>query len=137
MATKTTTKKTDTKAPAGKGKAKARAKIKAKKPAHGPLTKLKALHGSKESLVKKLVEPLARGDEDTDQLEGRLLKASNLQLLRLSKTVEKVQQKYGGRAKLIAAIGAATGKAKDKDYLAKLDMLTLPKLLDLARTARA
>ena len=36
-----------------------------------------------------------------------------------------------------AAIGAATGKAKDKDYLAKLGTLTLPKLLDLARTARA
>jgi hypothetical protein len=149
MATKKTTDKS----------AKARAKKPAKKPAKAkveakatkaaprdtgprhPKAKLAALHGSKQALAKTLAESIAREDEDTDVIAGRLNKASNTQLLRLSRVVETIKEKFGSREKLIASIGTAENKAKDKDYLAKLDALSLPHLLDLAtahqRRARA
>ena len=98
----------------------------------GPLAKLKAVYGSKESLVGKLVDPLAGKDEDTDALKARLLTASNKQLLRLAKVVETVTKKYGSRDKLVASLGKAMNKAKDTDFLAKLASLSLPKLADLA-----
>jgi hypothetical protein len=99
-----------------------------------PKARLAAKHGSKESLAKSLAGSLVRGDEDSSALADRLGKASNMQLLRLSRVVETVQQKYGSREKLIAAIGAARNKSKDKDYLAKLDTFSLPQLLDLVRS---
>ncbi len=102
--------------------------------ARHPHGRVKAGHGSKDDLVKKLVEPLAAEDQDTDALADRLRKASNAQLLRLLRTVEAVKEKYGSRAKLIDAVGKAVGKAKDKDYLAKLGSFSLPRLLDLARS---
>jgi hypothetical protein len=123
------------------GKAKAAPKGRAAKAAKaaakvvgGPLAKLKAAYGSKESLVGKIVEPLAGKDEDTDALKQRLLRASNRQLLRLAKVVETVTKKYGSREKLVAAIGAAMNKAKDADFLAKLEGFSLPRLFDLARS---
>jgi hypothetical protein len=52
-----------------------------------------------------------------------------------------VKSKYGSRAGLIEAIGKSENKSKDKDYIAKLETLSLPNLLDLAsnheRRARA
>ena len=89
----------------------------------------------KDALVKKISEPLAVDDQDPDVLGERLRKASNQQLLRLAKVVETVQQKYGGRTQLIQALGTKFGKAKDKDYLAKLGSFSLPRLLDLVRSA--
>ena len=144
MATKKT-KSEDTKAAkAAKANGKAKAAPKAAKGTKaakvaakvvgGPLAKLKAAYGSKESLVGKIVEPLAGKDEDTDALKERLLHASNRQLLRLAKVVETVTKKYGSREKLIAAVGAAMNKAKDADYLAKLESFSLPKLFDLVRS---
>lgn len=130
MARKTETTKNEKSAPKTAKKA---PKAKAAPVARGPLARVKAVHGSKESLVKKIVEPLAVGDEDTDALAGRLLKASNAQLLRLEKVVAAVKEKYGNRAKLIESIGKTLGKAKDKDYLAKLETFSLPRLYDLAR----
>jgi hypothetical protein len=100
----------------------------------GPFAKLKAAYGSKESLVGKLVDPLAGADEDTDALKERLLHASNKQLLRLAAVVETVTKKYGSREKLVAHIGQAMNKAKDADYLAKLATFPLPNLLDLAKS---
>ena len=91
--------------------------------------------GSKEALAKALAPSLARSDEDTDQLEARLKTASNNQLLRLQKVADAVKSKYGSRAGLIEAIGKNAQKSKDKDYLAKLDTLSLPNLLDLAKSA--
>ena len=116
---------------------KAPAAAKAASAARHPFGRVKDRHGSKEDLVKTLVEPLATEDEDTDVLRGRLLKASNQQLLRLQGVVSKVQEKWGSRGKLIDAIGKAMNKAKDRDYLAKLATMSLPRLLDLASsTAR-
>lgn len=101
----------------------------------GPLAKLKAAYGSKESLVGKIVEPLAGADEDTDALKERLLHASNKQLLRLASVVETVTRKYGSREKLVAHLGQTMNKAKDADYLAKLATLSLPMLFDMAKSA--
>jgi len=150
MATKKTTTKSDDKAAKADKKTNGKSatatakkagtkavKAVAAKVANGPLAKLKAVYGTKESLVGKLVEPLAGKDEDTDALKERLLRASNKQLLRLAKVVETVTKKYGNRTKLVAAIGKAMNKAKDADYLAKLESLSLPKLADLARSKGA
>jgi hypothetical protein len=63
------------------------------------------------------------------------LSASNAQLLRLSRVTATVKQKYGNREKLIAAIGTAEKKAKDKDFIAKLESFSLPQLLDMASSA--
>jgi len=148
MATKKTKSTSDSK-PASKGKAATKAKAKTKKApargkkaaaekasvATGPLARLKAKYGSKESLIGKLVEPLAAADEDTDMLKDRLLKASNQQLLRLAKVVETVTSKYGGRDQLIAAAGKVMGKAKDSDFIARLGRMSLPRLYDLVSGA--
>lgn len=92
-------------------------------------------HTSKEALAKSLASVIARGDEDTDALEGRLKRASNAQLLRLSRVTATVTKKYGNRDKMIAAIGTANNKSKDKDFLTKLETYSLPQLLDLAASA--
>ncbi len=131
------------KAPAKKKPAKAAAKKAPKekveaKPAapRHPKARVAALHGSKETLAKSLAKALGREDEDTDLIAGRLAKASNTQLLHLQAVVETVKEKFGSRAKLIEAIGAAEHKSTDKDYLAKLDTFSLPHLLDIATTAQ-
>lgn len=151
MATKKTTKTEDkaekktngkaAKAPAAKKSATARAPkaakaaaAAAKKVVGGPLAKLKAAYGSKEDLVGKIAEPLAAKDEDADSVKQRLLTASNAQLLRLAGVVEAVGKKYGGREGLVAAIGKTLNRAKDADYLAKLESLSLPRLFDLAKS---
>src|SRR5688572_1410952 len=124
MATKKTTKDASAKAakkPA-KGGAKTAAKPAAKKAekaekkpraaakpatARHPFGRVKEKFGTKADLVKTLVELLAGADEDTDALRGRLLKASNQQLLRLQRVVSTVQAKWGSRDKLIDSIGKA------------------------------
>lgn len=130
MATKTTTakaaapKKTTTKTPKP-------AKVAVPVKARHPHAKAKE-SGGKEALAKSLASMIARPDEDTDALEGRLKRASNAQLLRLSRVTATVKQKYGNREKLIASIGTTQNKTKDKEYLARLDGFSLPQLLDLA-----
>ena len=129
-------KKTNVK-PAPKAKAVARApkgpKVEIKTSARHPLARVKALHGSKADLLKKVAEPLAVGDQDPDALAERLKGASNRQLLRLLQVAETVKTKYGSRDKLIESLSTALGKAKDNDYLAKLKTFSLPRLLDMAR----
>jgi hypothetical protein len=146
--TKTSSKKTAAKKSAAAKHAKAKSATKAKAAAKGPKAppvkagprhpraRVVDAHGSKADLAKKLASVLARADEDTGALESRLKKASNAQLLRLSRATETLKDKYGDRDKLIAAIGTATHKGKDKDYLAKLDRYSLPELLDLAANAQ-
>jgi len=136
MATKAKTTKTSTKAPV---KA---APTAAKKKAKGPTVKVRhprarvvENHSSKEALAKSLAAMVARPDEDSDQVETRLKRASNAQLLRLSRATATVKQKWGNRDKLIEAIGTAEKKSKDKDFIAKLGTFSLPQLLDLAASA--
>lgn len=149
MATKN---RTTTKKAAPKAKAKATKKTTTKKapkekveakpqgPRH-PKGKVTQGHGGKEALAKTLAPSLAHADEDSDVIAGRLKTASNTQLLRLQRVVETVKQKWGSREKLIQAITDAQKKSKDKDYVAKLETFSLPRLVDLAtsgeRRARA
>jgi hypothetical protein len=106
-----------------------------------PKARIADAHGSKAALAKTLASALARADQDTGTLETQLKTASNAQLLRLARAAQTMKDKFGSRDKLIAAIGAASKKGKDQDYLAKLDSYSLPQLLDLAtasqRTARS
>jgi hypothetical protein len=118
-------------APAPKANKTKSTEAKAAGPRH-PRARVVAKHESKAALAKALAPSLARADEDTGVIADRLTTASNSQLLRLQHVVETVKAKYGDRAKLIAKIGSAENKGKDKDYLAKLDTLSLPHLLDLA-----
>ena len=135
---KTTTKKAVPKKPAKKAAApkKVKEKVEAKPqgPRH-PAGRVKEAHGGKEALAKALAASLARDDEDSDVLAGRLKTASNAQLLRLQRIVDAVKQKWGSRDKLIAALGSAEQKSKDKDFLAKLGTLPLPRLYDMASSA--
>ena len=138
MATKKTVKKAAPakkaapvkKAPRAK---KAEGEAKEAAPRH-PKARVVKGHESKQALAKSLAESLARADEDTGVITDRLKTASNQQLLRLQAAVTTMKDKYGSRDKLIAAIGTATNKGKDKDYLAALDKLSLPNLLDLAKS---
>jgi hypothetical protein len=120
-------------APKAKVAKKAEGEPKAAAPRH-PKARLAALHGTKEALAKSLAESIAREDQDTSLIADRLKLASSAQLLRLHSVVTTVKEKYGSREKLIAAIGTAEKKSGDKDYLAMLDTLSLPNLLDLARS---
>jgi hypothetical protein len=106
-----------------------------------PRARVTGLHESKEALAKTLAKSLAREDDDHGVIADRLKTASNQQLLRLHGVVAAVKEKYGDRSKLIAKLGAFENKAKDKDFLASLEKLGLPQLLDMAaaheRRARA
>ncbi|HEX2687265.1 MAG TPA: hypothetical protein VHN14_11635 [Kofleriaceae bacterium] len=128
---------------AAKAKAPAKAKPAAKTkaapvkvgPRH-PKARVIEAHGSKAALAAAVAKAIARADQDAGALEAQLKKASNAQLLRLSRATQTLKEKFGDRAKLIASIGAATKQSNDKDYLAKLDSYSLPKLLDLAATSQ-
>lgn len=98
-----------------------------------PLRTVTEKHGGKEKLAKALSSLIGAADDDTDVIAGRLQKASNKQLLRLHAVTETVKRKFGTRAKLLAKL--AEGKAKDKDFVAKLATYSLPQLLDLASSA--
>lgn len=101
-----------------------------------PRARVAEAHGGKAALAKAIAPLLAGPDQDTGALEARLAKASNSQLLRLQRATRTLKDKYGDREKLIAAIGAATKKAKDKDYLARLASYSLSQLLDLAAASQ-
>jgi hypothetical protein len=106
----------------------------AQAPRH-PKGRVAAGHGDKAALAKALASSVARSSQDAGEVEAQLKTASNQQLLRLQRVVETVKKKWGDRSKLIAAIGTAANKAKDNDYLAKLDSFSLPQLLDLAMSS--
>ena len=101
-----------------------------------PLQTVKRLHGSKEKLVETLVKDLGSAGEDTDDLEMRLQATTNKKLLRLAEVIATVNGQFGGKDGLVKAIADAGGKSKDQDYLDKLASLPLPRLLDMARSAR-
>lgn len=135
MATKTSKPATPA-TPAPKAKPVKAAKAEpAVKVARGPLARIGNVHGGKDKLIDKLAPGLAGGGDDEGALKGRLQKASNQQLLRLASVVEAVTKTYGSKDKLVAALVKALGKAKDKDYVARLGSFSLPRLYDLARAS--
>jgi hypothetical protein len=94
-----------------------------------PLETVNEQHGGKEKLVDKIVGLIG----DTDGLKDRLQSASNKKLLRLLQISQTVKEKYGSPEKLAAHVANALGRAKDSDYVKKLEQYTPGKLLDLAQ----
>jgi hypothetical protein len=101
-----------------------------------PLATMKRVYGSKDKLLDATVKALADLGEDADQLKERLRLASNAKLLRLVEVGNQVKKGWGNRDKLVAAVVKVANKAKDSDFVARIEAMPLPKLLDLARAAQ-
>jgi hypothetical protein len=98
-----------------------------------PLQAVKRLYQSKEKLIDKVVEVAREADEEVGEVKERLAAVSNRKLLRLAEVGKVIKDKYGSKDKLVAAVSQAVGKAKDKDYVARLKSFSSARLLDLAR----
>ena len=97
---------------------------------------MKRLYQSKDKLIEKVVEIAREADEEKDEVVQRLSTVSNKKLLRLAEVSKVVKERYGGsKDKLVAAVSQAVGKAKDKDYVARLSSYSAARLLDLVQTA--
>jgi hypothetical protein len=94
-----------------------------------PLEVVNEKFGGKDKLVDKLVG-LLESDESKDELRKRLLAVANHKLLRLHQVASTVKEKYGSRDKLLDQ--ATSGRAKDKDYRARLEAYSTARLVDIA-----
>ena len=101
-----------------------------------PLARVKDEFGGKDKLVDKIVGVLDSGDESRDDLRKRLLGVSNTKLIRLHLVATKTKE-AGGHDKLVTATAEAQGRAKDKDYVAKLGGLSNARLLDIKGAVKA
>lgn len=100
-----------------------------------PMARMKEEHKDKETLVDRILEVIERDEAaDKDEFKAKLLAASNKKLLRLLDAAREVKTKFGSREKLAQAIAQAMGKAKDRDYVAKLATLAAPRLVGLYRS---
>lgn len=86
---------------------------------------------NKEKLV-LAVKQLASEDLWLDRTNGEkgLERISNAKLLRLHAILEDAKQRFGSRAKLIAAIQTLEKRSKDDGYKARLSQYPLPRLID-------
>jgi len=103
-----------------------------------PLARQKDEHESKEKLVDRVISVLGsinKSEQDKDELKASLLGASNKKLLRLHDVGNEIKSKYGSLEKLVDALGAALGRAKDAPFLTKLKSYTPARLLDMVRAA--
>src|SRR5512133_1792057 len=100
-----------------------------------PLSIVNETFGAKDKLVDKLMAMLDRDEEPKDELRKRLLAAANSRLLNLHRVATAVKEKFGSRDKLVAQAAALAGKAKDKDFLARLDSQSDARLLDMVVAA--
>ena len=104
-------------------------------PQKTPMQLVHEEHGGKEKLVDKILGSLeADGEEDKADLKRRLLSASNKKLLRLAKSAQVLKEKYGSKEKLVGQVAEALGRAKDADFVKRLDGYTQGRLLDLAKS---
>lgn len=102
-----------------------------------PLAIVKEKFGSKDKLVDKIVDLLAKdAEESKDDMRKRLLGVANQKLLHLHQVATTTQEKYGSHDKLVEATAGALGVSKDKDQVAKLGQYSDARLLDIERTAR-
>src|SRR5262245_45239338 len=99
-----------------------------------PLARVKDEFGGKDKLVDKIVGVLDSGDESKDELRKRLLGVSNTKLIRLFSVATKTKQ-AGGHDKLVAATAEKLNRAKDKDFVEKLDEYSNGRLLDVLQSA--
>ena len=96
-----------------------------------PLSRRTAAFGSKADLISKI-----KGLATDDLWVGRLNDnkswsgISNTKLVRLHEVLTQVKDKFGTRDKLIDALVAAEGRAKDADYKKHFATWPAPRLLD-------
>jgi len=100
-----------------------------------PLARVKQEFGGKDKLVDKIVGLLDAGDESKDDLRKRLLGAANRKLIRLHGVATQVKG-AGGKEQIATAAAQELGKAKDKDYVAKLNTFSSGKLVDILSSAK-
>jgi len=102
--------------------------------AKSPLQRVKAEHGSKTELAKKLLPLLERYDEESDdEFSRRLRTSSNKQLLRLWDTQQRLKSEFGTKSALVDAIVELRFGKANADYRAKLETFRITRLLDLHR----
>ena len=99
-----------------------------------PVQVVRDEHEGKEKLVEKIMGIIERSEENAEEIKGRLLKASNRQLLRLAKSAEVIRSKYGSKDQLVATVASALGRAKDSDFAKRLSGYTPRRLLDMAQS---
>ncbi len=99
-----------------------------------PLAVVNETFGGKDKLVDKLVG-LLESDKPKDELRKRLLGVANKKLLHLHRVASTVKEKHGSREKLLGSAAEALGRAKDKDYVGRLDGYSTARLLDLTAAA--
>ena len=99
-----------------------------------PLAQVKDDFGGKDKLVDKIVGVLDAGDESQDELRKRLLGVANRKLIRLHAVATQTKQ-VGGHDKLTAVTADKLGRAKDKDYVGKLESFSNGKLIDIMKAA--
>lgn len=94
-----------------------------------PLALVKDRFGSKEALV-AAVQKLATEDLWIDRLDTDkgLDSVSNKKLLHLHDILANVKKDFGTRAKLIEAVAAGLGHARDADYATRLARYATPRL---------
>jgi hypothetical protein len=100
-----------------------------------PLARVKEEFGGKDKLVDKIVGLLGSGDEPKEDMRRRLLGAANRKLVRLHGVATQVKE-LGGKDQLAGAAAHELGRAKDKDYVAKLGTFSSGKLIDILQSAR-
>ncbi|MBA3545577.1 MAG: hypothetical protein H0T76_03755 [Nannocystis sp.] len=99
-----------------------------------PLQTVKKLHGTKDQLISKVLEMFTPAEgESKEEYAKRLKYVANAKLLRLSEVGTTIA-KLGGAATLITKIAEFKGQAKDKDFVAKLGTMPLPRLLETYQT---
>ena len=102
-----------------------------------PLQRVQRDHTTKKALAKKVLELLDTPEgEDRADFEQRITTISNEKLLRLWDAHQKLKSKYGERADLVDKLVAVKFPNGNEPYRAKLNTLTVTRLLDLARQAR-
>jgi DNA-binding transcriptional regulator PaaX len=86
-----------------------------------PLKEMKERFGTKEELVKQLVDRLEKkADEKRDDFIKRLMRVSNGKLLRLYKVTETVYGKFGSKTDLVERLlKLERPTAKKEDSLSK------------------
>ncbi|HVY40187.1 MAG TPA: hypothetical protein VHM31_19745 [Polyangia bacterium] len=99
-----------------------------------PLARVKDEFGGKDKLVDKLVGILDAGDRSKDDLRKTLLGVANRKLVRLHAVATRTKD-VGGHDKLVSTTAERLNRAKDKDYVTKLDGLSDAKLLDMLTIA--
>ncbi|MEI8254192.1 MAG: hypothetical protein WCJ30_00815 [Deltaproteobacteria bacterium] len=101
-----------------------------------PLSRRTAAFGTKADLIAKLkslaTEDLWVGRLNDEKSWGGI---SNSKLMRLHDALTLVKGKFGTRAKLIDALIAAHGRAKDGDYKKHFETWPVPRLFDALTSA--